>query len=532
MAQGIDDHSAALGTELGRGAGGRLAGYMARCRVTLQPVIAAADAAILNQALAGAGGAGDFGSLVPGMAQGVSVVGDKGTAAALADMDGLAAALTGGRGGFGYIVVGQGRRNVLDVALPADGTLPQSVAGAGAGGRDSGNGKFMLALGGGAFFDLSAPLTDFQHLAGSLAGGVPNHNTLERMAQGSLIVPLFNLAAVHTEIAVIAQGQASGFYTVQQGPVVILAAGAVPIGFLGAFVPQVDIGHAVLHHVGIQVGVGDLIVYGIVPGLRVVGGAGQGAAVRRVAVADGGGDASLGEIGHCDSMGLAVHHAEVVRHNRLSGGVGGFSIAAVGAGCHFYKAVMGQLRADAALHVVSLQCGTFLLIGAITERTVFTAGSNDTVEITICLLNGFAFRQRLKEVRRAVIEPIHILVAGITGSTHITVDGAADLADGLGPVVSCIKAIHPRRAVQKIALALAVQTGAVRILDISGQRRFPIAGVLGNTEHLKGGGLVTNTAIKGFRRHHRVCVQFVGTVQRLLPMLRRVVVAVLLGGKG
>ena len=60
------------------------------------------------------------------------------------------------------------------------------------------------------------------------------------MAQGGLIVPLFNLAAVYAEIAVITQGQAGGVHAVQQRPVVILATGAVPIGFLGAFVPQVD----------------------------------------------------------------------------------------------------------------------------------------------------------------------------------------------------------------------------------------------------------------------------------------------------
>ena len=70
---------------------------MARRSVAFQPVIATADAAILNHALAGAGGASDFGALVPTVAQRVGVVGNKGTAAALADVDGLAAALTGGR---------------------------------------------------------------------------------------------------------------------------------------------------------------------------------------------------------------------------------------------------------------------------------------------------------------------------------------------------------------------------------------------------------------------------------------------------
>ncbi len=99
-------------------------------------------------------------------------------------MDGLAAALTGGRGYFGNIVVGQGRRDVLNVALSTDGALPQGVAWAGAGGRDGGNGELMLALGGDAFLDGAAPLTDFQHLAGGFAGGIPDNNTLERMAQG------------------------------------------------------------------------------------------------------------------------------------------------------------------------------------------------------------------------------------------------------------------------------------------------------------------------------------------------------------
>ena len=46
------------------------------------------------------------------------------TAAALTDMEGLTAALTGGRGGLGNIVVGQGRRDVLNVALSADSALP------------------------------------------------------------------------------------------------------------------------------------------------------------------------------------------------------------------------------------------------------------------------------------------------------------------------------------------------------------------------------------------------------------------------
>ena len=160
MSQGVDDHSAALGTELGRGAGGRLAGHMARRRVALQPGGPAADTGVFGYALAGTGGAGDLGALVPGMAQGVGVVRHKTGTAALADMDGLAAALTGGRGGLGNIVVGQGRRDVLNVALSADSALPQGITGAGAGSRDNSGGELMLPLGGSAFLDAAAPLTD------------------------------------------------------------------------------------------------------------------------------------------------------------------------------------------------------------------------------------------------------------------------------------------------------------------------------------------------------------------------------------
>ena len=47
-----------------------------------------------------------------------------------------------------------------------------------------------------------------------------------------------------------------------------------------------------------------------VPGLGVIGGRSQGAGVGLLAVADGRGDARLGEIGHGDGVGLAICHAE------------------------------------------------------------------------------------------------------------------------------------------------------------------------------------------------------------------------------
>ena len=119
VAQGVDDHSAALGTELGRGAGGASPGTW--------------PAAASPSRRVGRSGRSDTRSRPspvqvepvisvprPSYGPGVGVVRDKAGTAALADMDGLAAALTGGRGGLGNIVVGQGRRDVLNVALSAD----------------------------------------------------------------------------------------------------------------------------------------------------------------------------------------------------------------------------------------------------------------------------------------------------------------------------------------------------------------------------------------------------------------------------
>ncbi len=283
MAQSVLNDGAAAGAELRIGAGGRVAGDMARGLVTLQPGGSTADAGVLGHALAGAGGVGDLLAFVPTMPQRVGIVGDERTAAALADMEGTPAALTGGRGGLAYVVVGQRGGDVLDVALPADGTLPQGVARAGAGSGNDGSGKLMLGLRQVGFFHIAAPLTNIDGLAGDFTGGVPDRHTLIGVAQRGLIVPLFDHAAVHAQVTVIAEGQAGGVYAIQQRPVVILTAAlvvtaaAVTVRVLAAavrivaaagagailgsgFVPQMDIGHAVLHHVGIVVGVGDFIV--------------------------------------------------------------------------------------------------------------------------------------------------------------------------------------------------------------------------------------------------------------------------------
>ena len=268
---------------------------MARSGVALQTGSPATDTGVLGHALAGAAGANHLRPFIPGVAQGGGVVGDEAGAAALTEMDGFSAALTGGRSGLAHIVVSQRRGDVLDMALSADFALPQGVARAGAGGGDRGSGELMLPLGDGGLLGIPAPLADVQGLAGGLAGGLPDDRTLVGVAQGRLVVPLFNHAALDAQVAVIAQGQAGGVCAVQQYPVVIfpaalvLTAAAVTVRVLapavgiaaaagtgavigGGLISQVDEGHAVLHHVGVMVGVGDLVVHGIVPGLGVIGG--------------------------------------------------------------------------------------------------------------------------------------------------------------------------------------------------------------------------------------------------------------------
>ena len=231
-------------------------------------------------------------------------------------------------------------------------------------------------------------------------------------------------------------------------------------------------------------------------------------------------------------MGLAVHHAEVICNDGLGGGVGGLCIATVLTGIHLYKAVMGQLGPDGAVHVVALQGGIFLLEGAIAEAAVAPTGGGDAVIAAVHLLNGLRFRQLLEEVLRTVIEPIHVFVTGVIGGTHVGVKGAAGLTDRLRPVVAGVVGIHAGGAVQQVALALPIQAGAIRILDVAGQSRLAVAGVLRYTEHLERGVLVTHAAVEGLDGHDGVGVQLVGPVERLLPMLGGVVVAILLPRKG
>ena len=174
----IFQHSAAAGAELGFRAGGRVAGDMTGSLVALDAVIAAAGAAVFHHALAGAGGVGDEGSLIPAMAQGVRIVCDKGTAAAIAAVDGLAAALTGRGDYMGFVVMGQNGSDVLNVTIATNGALADGITGAGTGGGHGIDLIAVFALGRGGLLHLSAAGAELQQLAIRFAGSVADDDAL------------------------------------------------------------------------------------------------------------------------------------------------------------------------------------------------------------------------------------------------------------------------------------------------------------------------------------------------------------------
>ena len=103
--------------DLGIGAGRGSAGGMALRRYRFQIVIIAADAAMVDHAVAVAGGVNDGRSLVPGMAQSVGVLRHIAVAAVGAGIGGEAALVAGRGGDFRLIVVTQRQRITAVVSV-------------------------------------------------------------------------------------------------------------------------------------------------------------------------------------------------------------------------------------------------------------------------------------------------------------------------------------------------------------------------------------------------------------------------------
>ena len=555
VSQRVFQHCAALGTELRLGAGGIIAGDMTCRLVALDAVIAAAGAAVFHDPLAGAGGVGNKGSLIPAMAQGVRIVCDKGTAAAIAAVDGLAAALTGRGDYMGLVIVRQRRCDVLNVTIPTDGALADGITGAGTGGSHGIDLIAVFALGRGGLLHFAAAGAQLQQLAIRFAGGVADDDALPCVTEGVHIVALFDFAALRTEVAVITEGGAAGLGAVQQNILVVfttaLVGAAISIAMLvlaaavgiaaaagtravilGGFVTEPDFCHAVLGHFFALVGVGDLVVDHVLTFLRVVGRGGHGTAIRTVAVADRGADTGFGEVADRDGVGLAVHHAVIVCNDCLCRRVVIAGVVAQAAFLYRSEAAVCRLGQDFRHHAVALQLAADRMIGTVAECAVGAAlGGNSVIDI-IRILVGNGFVQFLRKCGGTVIQPVDIFQIAVLAFAHICVDAAAGFTDGFGVVISGIGGVLAGDAVHGITLTDTIYHRAVRIFHIAAKCRLAIAGIFGNAEHLKRCGFAALTALEGLAGHNTVGVQLIGSTGCLHPVFCGVVVAVLLGGKG
>ena len=88
--------------------------------VGIQTVVATAGAAVFHDPLAGAGGVGDKGALVPAMAQRGGIIRYKGTAASIAAMDSLSLCIAGSLDHMSLVIMRNGGSNVLDMAVTAN----------------------------------------------------------------------------------------------------------------------------------------------------------------------------------------------------------------------------------------------------------------------------------------------------------------------------------------------------------------------------------------------------------------------------
>ena len=554
MSQGLFQHSAAAGAELGFRAGSRSAGDVSIRGVGIQTVVATAGTAVFHDPLAGAGGVGNKGSLIPAMTKRVSVVRHEAAAAAIAAVDGLTAVLAGSGDDMGFVIVRQRRRDVLNVTIPTDGALADGITGAGTGGGHGIDLIAVFALGRGGLLHLSAAGAQLQLLAVCFAGGVTDDDALPCVTQRVHIVTLFDLAALRTEVAVITEGGAAGLGAVQQNILVVfttaLVGAAISIAILvlaaavwisaatgtravilGGFVTEPDFCHAVLGHFLALVGVGDLIVNHVLTGFGVVGSRGHGTAVCAIAIADSGADTGFGEIADRDGVGLAVHHAVIVCNDRLCRRVVIAGVVAQTAFLHRSKASVCRLGQNFRHHAVALQLAADRMIGTVAECAVGAALGGNSVIGIIRVLVGNGFVQFLRKCGGTVIQPVDIFQIAVLAFTHICVDAAAGFTDGFGVVISGIGGVLAGDAVHGITLTDTIYHRAVRIFHIAAKCRLTIAGIFGNAEHLKRCGFAALTALEGLAGHNTVGVQLIGTAGRLHPVLGGVVVTVLLGGK-
>ena len=106
------------------------------------------------------------------------VVCDEAAAAAVTAVDGLAAVFAGSGDDMGFVIVGQRRRDVLNVTIATNGALADGITGAGTGGGHGIDLIAVFALGGSCLLHLSAAGAELQQLAIGFAGGVTDDDAL------------------------------------------------------------------------------------------------------------------------------------------------------------------------------------------------------------------------------------------------------------------------------------------------------------------------------------------------------------------
>ena len=518
MAIGLGQHRTADRAELGIGAGGGGAGGVAGGRDRLALRIAAGFAGVFHHAVVVADGGGQHCAVVHAVSGGGNIVVDEAVPADGADVQHISPGGAGGRGDIDNEVVSGRLRDVLNVPVPADAALPDGVAGGGAGRGHIVGPVAVVALGGDRFLHVAAIHADVQRLAVYLAGGVTDHDGLIGMADGVDVIALFDQSAVDADITVISDLAASGKHSFHQRPVVRIAAGvvmavtavavrvlaiAVRIAAAAAagatvvvLVPEPNVGNAVLGHLRTLIAVGDLVVHGVLSFLRVVGRGCQGAVLGGVAVADGGGNASFGQVGNRQGMGLAVHDAVVVGDHALGGDklilrvLAQFTVPDDG------ETLVSELGDDVGVQVVALQTAFVGVPCAVAERAVVTAVNRDHVVGVVHILVAHFFIQRLNEVGVTVIEPVDVFARAVILDTAVGVHRAAGVAAGFCPVIAGVGGVHAGNTVQNGSGAYAVQHRAVRILDVPAQSGLPVACVFRGAPDGERRGLVTDEAVE------------------------------------
>ena len=522
--------------------------------VGIQTVAAAAGAPVFHDPLASAGGVGDKGALVPAVAQGVRIVCDKRTAAAIAAMDGLSLCIAGSLDHMGLVIMRNGGRNFLDMAVAANGAFPDGIAGAGTGGSHGIDLIAVFALGRGGLLHLSTAGAKLQQLAIGFAGSVTDDDALPCVAQRVHIVALFDFAALRTEVAVIAEGGAAGLGAVQQNILVVFttalvsaaisiamlvltaavrvrAAAAAVAVFICGIIPQPDICHTVFRHIHTVTGVGDLVIDSVLTLVRIVGCGGHGAAIRAVAVADGRADTGFRQVRDADGMGLSVCHAVVAGNNGLGRRVVISGIVAQAALLHGSETAMSGLGQGLRRHVMVFQHRGFLVIRTVTEAAVGAALGDGAVVLAVYTFMGNGLRQIQIKFGGAVMQNVDVLIPCVGGAVGlVTVPVPTAAAYGFGPVVAGVIGVLAGDTGIQTAYRYFVNTHPVGILDVAVQGRLTGAGILRNTPDSEICIFPAGGTVEGLMGDDGIDIQFVGPVAGLLPMLGGIMVAVLLGG--